>query len=434
MTHIEVRTVALDGTSAERLAAGGLEYRQVDAADDAALDGFIRAAARGFLEAEPSSEALVPARAALEGRRLVGVYDDASPQRDLPVATVCGWATPLTVPGGEVPMWAISDVTVAPTHRRRGVARAMLEGELRAAADAGLAIAGLTVSEATIYSRYGFGPATWQTRWKIDTRRAGWVGPEAEGSLQFLDQEGTAAALGELHERTRRSRIGDIAAWPERWRQIAGASPGEPHASRVRGVRFVDGSGAVRGAMAYRIVESDADWARSTLDIRHLIGETAPARAALWRFAIQHDLIGSVSADLRSVDEPLPWMLADSRAAERKVADHGWLRILDVPAALSTRTLAAPLAITMRVTDPLGFADGVWLLEADGAGSCRVRAIGSDESDITLGVAELSSLYLGGASARALAEAGKVSGDADALGALDAALRADSEPFLSISY
>ena len=56
-------------------------------------------------------------------------------------------------------MWAISMVTVAATHRRRGIARGLLEGELRAAASAGVPMAGLTVTEATIYGRYGFGPA-----------------------------------------------------------------------------------------------------------------------------------------------------------------------------------------------------------------------------------------------------------------------------------
>ena len=49
------------------------------------------------------------------------------------------WVTPMTVQGGaHVPMWAISAVTVAATHRRRGIARNLLEGELRAAAQPGL--------------------------------------------------------------------------------------------------------------------------------------------------------------------------------------------------------------------------------------------------------------------------------------------------------
>ncbi|MGU7753863.1 GNAT family N-acetyltransferase, partial [Klebsiella pneumoniae] len=76
------------------------------------------------------------------------------------MATVDSWVSELTVsPGRTIPLWSISAVTVAPTHRRRGIATAMLTGELRAAAAAGYALAGLTVTEATIYGRWGFSPA-----------------------------------------------------------------------------------------------------------------------------------------------------------------------------------------------------------------------------------------------------------------------------------
>lgn len=437
MIQPDVRTVDLDQSSRERLRSGGLDYRRVDASDEAALDGFIRAVARGFLEDEPARETVVGSRPGQLGRRLVGVYDELSPQRDLPVATVGSWVAPLTVPGGELPMWAVSEVTVAPTHRRRGIARAVLEGELRAAAAAGVPLAGLTASEATIYGRYGFGQATWQTRWTVDTRRAGWGGVGPEGTLQFIDREATALALGELHERTRGTRIGEIAGWPVRWRQLSGAKPGVPNAESIRGVRYVDREGELRGAMAYRIVESETDWARSRLDIRHLVGETADARAALWRFALQHDLVGTVTAATRPVDEPLPWLIADSRAAVGTTEDHGWLRILDVPGVFAARRFAAPISLRLRVDDPLGLAEGAWRLEATPDERGRATpAAGRAETpaDIELGVAELSSLYLGGVSARSLAEAGRLRGDAAAIAALDDALRIEGEPFLSIVY
>lgn len=445
MIQPDVRTVELDRNSRERLRAGGLDYRRVDPSDEAALDGFIRSIARGFIEGEPTEQMVAGSRPGQVGRRLIGVYDEASPQAERPVATVGSWVAPVTVPGGELPMWAVSEVTVAPTHRRRGIARAMLEGELRAAASAGVPIAGLTASEATIYGRYGFGPATWQSRWTVDTRRAGWAGAEPEGALHYLGQEAAAEALGRLHERTRRTRIGDIEGWPVRWRQLSGAKPGEPHGESVRGVRYLDAAGELRGAMVYRIAESDDDWARSRLEIRHLIGETPEARAALWRFALQHDLVGTVTAGFRPVDEPLPWLLDDARAATRTIEDHGWLRILDLPAVFAARRFAAPLDVVLRVADPLGFADGVWRVEARADGSGRATPLGgagaphaseADGSgvDIEIGVAELSSLYLGGVSARSLAEAGRLRGDASATRRLDAALRIEGEPFLSIMY
>lgn len=342
MSQIDARAVAADPTSEKALKRVGLDYRRVEPANPAELDGFCRAVARGFLKSEPTEVEIDAQRATQTERRLIGVYDETGSRPDMPAATVSSWASPLTVPGGELPMWAISEVTVAPTHRRRGIARAMIEGELRAAADAGAAIAGLTASEATIYGRYGFGAASWKTSWSIDTRRARWNGAEPGGKLQYLDRESLAEAIGTVHERTRASRIGDIAGWPLNWRRIAGAVPGEPHATSVRGIRYLDAEGALRGAMAYRIIESETDWPRSRLEIRHLTGETPAARAALWRFALQHDLIGTVTADTRPIDEALPWMIADARAAVRTVRDHEWLRILDVPRALKARGFSTP--------------------------------------------------------------------------------------------
>ena len=182
MTSIDARDVPADTTSTERLAGAGLDYRVVDLSDDASASGFERAVDRGFLGPEPTSDMLAQVRKTFAERRNVGVYEKNAPAAALPVATIDGWITPLTVPGGaEIGMWAISVVTVAATHRRRGIARALLEGELRAAASAGVAIAGLTVSEATIYGRYGFGAAIPVARHTVETRRAGWSGPTPAG-------------------------------------------------------------------------------------------------------------------------------------------------------------------------------------------------------------------------------------------------------------
>ena len=92
----------------------------------------------------------------------------------------------LTVPGGAVlPMAGVSWVAVSPTHRRRGVLTAMfaeLHGRM-----GDYPIAGLEASEAGIYGRFGYGPATVEHR--ADRRPAGGHGstptsptPAASGS------------------------------------------------------------------------------------------------------------------------------------------------------------------------------------------------------------------------------------------------------------
>jgi predicted acetyltransferase len=171
------------------------------------------------------------------------------------------------------------------------------------------------------------------------------------------------------------------------------------------------------------------------MDVRLLVAETSDARTALWRFALQHDLVDEVVADLRPLDDPLPWLVADPRGVKQEVHDHGWLRILDVPAALTARRFSAPLDTVLRVEDSLGFANGDWRLRVDEAGVATVEAAGQDaEADIVLDVSALSSLYAGGVRASSLHGAGRIAGDPATVEALDRALVSFPVPSLDIWY
>src|SRR5690606_20457628 len=133
-----------------------------------------------------------------------------------------------------------SSVSVAPTHRRRGVARAMLEAELRTASALGLPLAMLTVSESTIYGRFGFAPAAMTANLLIDTRRAKWDGRLPGGRLRFVSQEEARELLPVLSERSQRTGVGEIEVWGLRWDQFTGLVPGEAadEAKKLRCVRY----------------------------------------------------------------------------------------------------------------------------------------------------------------------------------------------------
>lgn len=430
MSSIDARRIPLDVTSAERLASKGLSYRVVAPDGDEFPDHF-RAVARGFLDAEPQEAEIEAARDKKIERpeRLIGVYDDAEPD-GLPVGTVGAWVTPLTIPGGSIDMWAITDVTVAGTHRRRGIARAMLEGELRSASAAGAALAGLTVTEGTIYGRYGFGPAIQTASVSVDAVRAGWRSLEPRASVRYVSRERLVEAFAEAAAGA--DRIGSTPSWAGRRQQFAGVHPGIKDGERMRGVVAIDEHGRTVGAMSYLLVE-EGDYTRHTLRIRHLEAATADAYAALWRFAISHDLVTTVMARLQPVDGALPWLVADPRAVTQTSGDHVWLRILDVARALEARTYAGEGTShatnaegVLRVHDPLGFADGSWRVEIE-AGTVRVFPT-EMEPDVEIGVADLSAAYLGGASLQVLADAGRVQGSARALATIDAALRPPRAP------
>lgn len=427
----DARSIPVDPISADRLAVQALTYRTVELASDAEAEVFVRAVDRGFLDPEPADDALRVHREAYAERRNVGVYEEDAGDA-WPIATVNSWVTPLTVPGGEIDMWAISSVTVAGTHRRRGIARSLLEGELRAAAGAGLAVAGLTASEATIYGRYGFAPAVPVADLTIDTRRAGWTGTTPAGRVEYVDKETLARDLGTVHERARRGRAGEVAGWSQRWRRSAGLVPGHDKPAAVRGVRWLDRDGVVGGAMAYTLVDVPGT-SRAELVIELLTAAELGALVALWRFALQHDLVISVTARLRPVDDPIHWLVADQRAIETRVHDHGWLRVLDVPAALRARTYRAPLDAVVQVGDELGIAGGCWRISVGADGRADVAETDA-APDLTMTVAELSAVYVGGVTATQLYAAGRVQGSADAARRLDDAFRAAEAPLLSIWY
>lgn len=404
--------VAPDPVFTERLAAQGLVARVVPVSDGRAFAGWIQAVARGFLDGERSPEEVAAARERLGYRRKTGVFDESGPMPDVPVATFASWVDELTVPGGAVlPACAISSVTVSPTHRRRGLARAMMEHELRLAAGEGVPLAMLTVSESTLYGRYGFGPAAAAANWTIDTTRAGWTGPIPGGRVDFIPREEWRRLGAELHERIRTSSPGEIGMPGGHWDRFAGTRPDVKDAGARRAVRYADEAGEVRGLALYTVSENHDDYARSRARVSLLLAETPDAYAALWRFLLELDLIGEVTASELAVDEALLWMIADQRAATVTVRDHQYVRILDVPAALSARRYAASGRLVLDVSDPLGHAEGRWLLEVDASGRGRVSRAGATPADavvVELGVTELSTAYLGGVSLETLALAGRV--------------------------
>ena len=427
-------TTPIDADSAAALEAHGLRLGLVDTADADAFTAWLRADRRGFHLGETSDDVLAAHREKLAYRRTTGVWDASALDTATPVATVNSWPARMTVPGQrEVQAWAISAVTVAPTHRRKGIARALLEAELRTAASLGLSLATLTVSESTIYGRFGFAPATFATTLTVDTRRARWTGPSAPGRLHFVSTAEARAALPELHERIRPTGVGQIDAWDLRWDGFVGlAEEDKDRAKELRAIRYDDADGVLRGLALYRVTGGEPDFGAHTLTLDYLATETDDAYAALWRYLLEVDLVSTLKAHDRPVDEPMQWQVTDMRAVKQSPYDHVWTRILDVPAALSARDYAAPLETVIEVTDELGFASGTYALYIDGKATVeRTDA----PAALVMSVNELSALYLGGVAAATLVGAGRISErEPGAASALDTAFRSARAPWLSFWF
>lgn len=327
---------------------------------------------------------------------------------EFPVATYAYHRKDLNVGGGTLlPVHQITAVTVRPSHRRRGILRAMITADLDRAKAEGLAIAALTASEATIYGRFGFGVATHACEIELDTRNGiAFHNPSAAatGVVEVAD----ATVVRDLHNaifaRVHAASYGSIGRHD--MYRLAASGQGtygamEP-APNVRAALHYDESGEVDGYVTYKPAEP-------AVEIVDLLAATDDAYLALWSYLGSLDLIQSVKWKMARVADPLEWAVAAKRGYKRTdFEDHLWLRILDVPAALSAREYLAEGAVVISVKDPLGHADGVFRLRVEGGTGSVERCEGSVEAELAMGVSELSSLYLGGVTARTLHAAGRV--------------------------
>lgn len=375
--------------------------------DSPALSAWMRASSRAFLQSPPTEQRVDYFRRVYREQRLTAAMD-----ADQTVGTFCSCDRDLTVPGGgTVAANAISWVSVGPTHHRRGILSTMMRADLAGAVDRGQSVAVLTASEGGIYDRFGFGPSTESTTWTLD-RRAARFRPEAVDDLEACRSVEVAdlrPLAPEMYRRGRRPGSVDLAdTW---WDCGLGLVPeAGTYVMDQEAVLYVGPEGTPDGYMRYRTDSlSWGEGARQTIaNVLDLVTATPAAYRGLWRYLAELDLATSVRAQDRPVDEALPWLLTDPRAAQQVArCDFLWSRLLDPVAALSARTYRVPGSCRFEVLDPDGWAAGHYLLEAagDGTGNCRAWP---GPVEVTLTVQALSALWLGGGNLCAAALSGQV--------------------------
>ncbi|ANB07144.1 hypothetical protein SAM40697_3186 [Streptomyces ambofaciens] len=364
--------------------------------------------------------------------RSIGAFDG-----ERCVATFRSFDQEVTAVGGAlVPADAISNVTVSPTHRRRGLLTRMMAQDLAAAKERGDVLATLIAAEYPIYGRYGFGPATTMTEWTVDVPRAGldarWAAPEDGGRIDLVDGEDVRKLGPELHERLRRAQPGAVSR-AELWWQIRTgvlSTDGSPWTEPFYAV-YRSAEGEVEGMVSYKADDrwGDAKQPLNTATVQWLLAVTPAAERALWSYLCSIDWVTTVKSGWRSPDDLLPHLLPDPRAARITTqADWLWVRILDVVRALEARTYEGSGSLVLEVEDRAGLSGGRWRLEAgaDGA-SCTPT---TESAHLVLDVAELAALWLGDESAVRLAALGRVREiRAGAARVADALLRTSRRPW-----
>ncbi len=151
-----------------------------------------------------------------------------------------------------------------------------------------------------------------------------------------------------------------------------------------------DAKGVVDGFAVYRVEQRWEDGVpESTVDVEALTWSGADAHAALWCYLAGIDLVRTVRAHDRPMDDPMRWLLADPRRARMgPVNDAVWANLHDVPAALEQRGYLSDGTVVFD-------CEGACLaLEAvDGTGQVSATATGAD---LVLDRRALASCFLGG--------------------------------------
>ncbi|MGW6980159.1 GNAT family N-acetyltransferase [Streptomyces sp. NPDC054932] len=369
----------------------------------------------------------------------IGAYDGTTL-----VGFMAAYDFRLSVPGADLPCPGLTFVCVAPTHRRRGVLTGLMTEQLRRTADAGGPLAVLWASEAAIYGRFGYGSATTGATIEIDSTRplALRIDPDRR-PLRLVDPEEALAVIGPFHEAARAGRAGRPTRSAERWREewLAEQDEEDEELSPPRIIVLGDAGEPVAGYVLYRTKPEDDGGGAGRSRVPGLVrvdeleAETPAVAAALWECVASLDLTGKVTAWGRPADDPLLHFAAD-RDQVRVTAQFPalWLRLVDVRAALTGRSWAAPVEVVLEVHDVrLPANAGRFRLKAGPGGATYEHA--DSAADLALDVRELAACYLGGTRIEELVAAGLVREHTPgAAAALDAALRTPVLPHTSDEF
>lgn len=300
----------------------------------------------------------------------------------------------LTVPGGRVRAAGVTVVGVLPSHRRRGVLRAMMRAQLDACRAQGESVAYLWASEDTIYARFGYGVASLAAEVDVVRERSAFYAPaESPGQTQLVPLGEAEPLVAPVWERVAAVTPGMFARSSAWWQARALTDP----AWRRRGggelqCAVLEVHGRSTAYALYRLNPGyDRGIQTGSLDVVEALGDSPESTRAIWRFLLDIDWIARVRAGLLPLDHPLVLLMAEPRRLRLSMRDGLWVRLVDVGAALAARSYATTGSVVIEIADEFcPWNQGRWRVAAG------VVERTSDSADLSGDVTALGSAYLGG--------------------------------------
>lgn len=264
----------------------------------------------------------------------------------------------------------------------------MMDRQLADIAEHGEPVAVLGASEAGIYRRYGYGVAAEKATLEIARDHARFAAPPPAdaGRVRLVNRVTALAELPDTYDAVRVGQAGMLTRIPAAWSHLTLPESADDGATHY--ALHENEHGEIDGYAVYRTNPRWRDGlAAGELTVRELLATSPVIQEVLWRYVVGVDLVASIAAEGRPVDDALTWM------------------------PLSTRAYGATDALVLQVIDDRapGWAAGDWLLEVTPEGAAVSHT--GRPAVLVLEAADLAAAYLGGVSFTTLARAGRVHGD-----------------------
>ncbi|WP_052595128.1 GNAT family N-acetyltransferase [Luteipulveratus mongoliensis] len=313
----------------------------------------------------------------------------------------------LTVPGPhqslrQLPVAGLTFVGVHPDQRRRGVLTAMLGDHFERTREgdwSGLSV--LHASEPAIYGRHGYGTASWEETITLG-RGAKLTSPGLDEAAGAIRTSMTSTTDADVAERIRAialeagvHQLGAIVREAALYARFSHDTPQTVRDREPQRVLFAQQDGKDVG---YAWIRRTPGWEdgepKGTLSVMEMTGSPA-AELALARRLVDMDLISKITFSCRSTDDPLIDWVGSPRSVQGPAHDSLWVRLVDLPKALTARGYATACDVVLQVEDTrCAWNDGRWRLRVDNDGQATVERTDAD-ADLTLTTQMLASAYLG---------------------------------------
>jgi predicted acetyltransferase len=284
----------------------------------------------------------------------------------------------------------------------------MMRRQLREVRDAGREpVAVLWASEGRIYPRFGYGLAAQRLSVTVATRELDLTVPQP-GPLRSVDPAASWKTFAAVYERVRAERSGLSGRDETWWRFVLGDPPARRHDATPLKAAVFDGPS---GPLGYAVWRTRSGWRAhgpaAQVEVREVMAADPAAHAALWRLLLTIDLTRELTYDFLPVDDPLIHLVDEPRRLGAAHSESLWVRLVDLPAALSTRRYPTDVDVVLDVQDALLAENtGRWRLTGGPSGATCTPS--TDPAGLTCDIRDLGAAYLGGTSLAALAAAGRV--------------------------